>query len=124
MTLYNEKQPKNRRVSADFWVMLARILAMGGWLSFIGALVLSFYAAPETQYGYLTYQGIEVRRFWLFPLTQYLYAVLWFSALTSFVCLAIEKYRGRRASDSKAFNQCLLLVIVLAWVVYIFFNMS
>jgi len=114
----------NKRRSNDFWVNLSRVLAIGGWLVFIIALVISSFAAPENQYGFLTAQGIQVRNFWLMPLTQYLYTALWFNAFTSFICLTIGKYRNRRASDNKAFNQFLLFIILVAWAVYIFFNMS
>ena len=42
---------------------------------FTVALVISFYAAPEKEYGITRYKGIEVRDYWASPLTDYLYAL-------------------------------------------------
>lgn len=115
---------KNRRHSKDFWVVLVRILALSGWLLFIIAIVLSYYAAPEQDYGLLRYRGLEIRQFWLTPLTGYLYIVLWVSALCSYLCLVLDRYRSRRKRDSKHFNLVLLLTITIAWVVYIIVKLN
>jgi hypothetical protein len=91
---------------------------------FLFALVMAYYAAPEHDYGYLRYRNIEIRQFWLTPLTGYLYIVLWFSALSSYFCLILDKYRSRRKSDSKHFNIVLLLVITIAWVTFILVQLT
>ena len=110
---------KNRRKSPDIWIYIARILAVSGWLLFIAAFIVSYYAAPEKEFGLYRYHGIEVRDFWLTQLTGYLYAVLWASGLSSYGCLIIEKYRSRRKSDSKNFNLFLLILICIAWICYL-----
>ena len=111
---------RNRLKEPDKWVYIARVLAIGGWIFFIFALVLSYYAAPDKDYGMLRYHNIEIRRNWLQPLTDYLYMVLWLSALSSLFYLFIQKYRRRRKTDNRHFNLWLLLVITIAWVVYIY----
>jgi hypothetical protein len=111
---------ENRRKEPDKWLYIARAFAIGGWIFFIFALVLSHYAAPEKSYGVLRYHNIEVRKNWLQPLTDYLYIVLWLSAASSFFYLFIQKYRRRRKTDNRHFNLWLLLVITIAWVVYIY----
>jgi hypothetical protein len=113
-----------RRKSPDKWIYLSRILTITSWLFFIVALVISFYAAPEQQYGYLIHRGIETRNTWLMPLTNYLYVILWVSAFTSFACLFIDKYRTRRVGDSKSFNLILLLIVLVAWVLYILMSVQ
>ncbi len=116
--------PENdRRKKVDIWVKIIRILALLGWLIFIVALFVSYYAAPDNDYGVLRYHQITIRKFWLTPLTGYLYILLWCSALLSYLCIIIDKYRSRRASDNKQFNFSLLFIVSIAWVVYIVFQM-
>lgn len=116
--------PENeRRKKADVWVKIIRILALLGWLLFTIALFVSYYAAPENDYGVLRYHQITIRKFWLTPLTGYLYILLWCSALLSYLCIIIDKYRSRRASDNKHFNFSLLFIVSIAWVVYIAIQM-
>jgi hypothetical protein len=115
---------KNRRKSKDIGVVLIRILALSGWILFIFAIVMSYYAAPDQDYGYLRFKGIEIRRFWLTPLTGYLYVVLWISALCSYFCLILDHYRSRRKRDSKHFNLVLLLTVTIAWVMYILVKLN
>ncbi|AWB57766.1 MULTISPECIES: hypothetical protein [unclassified Colwellia] len=115
---------KERRSAADLWTYLLRILAILGWGLFVFALIVSYYAAPESDYGLLRYHDIEIRKFWLTPLTGYLYIVLWLSALSSYFCLILDKYRSRRKSDSKHFNILLLLAITIAWVSFILVQIS
>lgn len=114
----------DRRKSPDKWIYLSRTLALTSWSLFIFALIVSFYAAPDENYGLLRYHGIENRETWLMPLTNYLYIVLWFSAMSSYFCLLLDKYRARRKEDSKHFNLVMLLIIVIAWVTYILMSMS
>tara|TARA_R110000868_G_scaffold276587_5_gene536275 strand:- start:936 stop:1271 length:336 start_codon:yes stop_codon:yes gene_type:complete len=95
------------------------------WLGIICfALIVSYYAAPDSDYGLLRYHNIEIRKFWLTPLTGYLYIVLWLSALCSYFCLILDKYRSRRKSDGKHFNILLLLTITIAWVSFILVQIS
>jgi hypothetical protein len=115
---------KNRRRSTDIGVVLTRVLALSGWALFIFAIVMSYFAAPEQDYGLLRYRDIEIRQFWLTPLTGYLYLVLWVSALCSYFCLVLDHYRSRRKQDSKHFNLVLLLTITVAWVVYILVKLN
>jgi hypothetical protein len=115
---------KNRRRSTDIGVVLTRVLALSGWGLFIFAIVMSYFAAPEQDYGLLRYRDIEIRQFWLTPLTGYLYVVLWVSALCSYFCLVLDHYRSRRKQDSKHFNLVLLLTITVAWVVYILVKLN
>ena len=110
---------KNRRNSKDFVVILIRVLALSGWALFIFAIVMSYFAAPEQDYGFLRYKHIEIRKFWLAPLTGYLYIVLWVSALCSYLCLVLDRYRNRRKQDSHHFNLVLLFAVTIAWVLYI-----
>lgn len=113
---------KDRRKASDFWKLFARLLAIGGWVCFVLALFISYYAAPEQNYGYLRYKHIETREWWLTPLTGYLYMILWFSALSSYLSITIDKFRKRRATDNKHYNVILLLVISIAWSAYIIFH--
>ncbi|MEH6385058.1 MAG: hypothetical protein V7780_10660 [Colwellia sp.] len=115
---------KNRRRSTDIGVVLTRVLALSGWALFIFAIVMSYFAAPDQDYGLLRYRDIEIRQFWLTPLTGYLYVVLWVSALCSYFCLVLDHYRSRRKQDSKHFNLVLLLTITVAWVVYILVKLN
>lgn len=116
--------PENdRRKKVDIWVKIIRILALLGWLIFIVALFVSYYAAPDNDYGVLRYHQITIRKFWLTPLTGYLYILLWCSGLLSYLCIIIDKYRSRRESDNKHFNFSLLFIVSIAWVVYIVFQM-
>lgn len=119
-----ERKRQERRQSNDVWIYLARFLAIGGWTLFIIAFAVAYYAAPETDYGLDRYYGFEVRKFWLTPLTGYLYIILWVSALSSYLCLMIDKYRSRRKSDSKHFNLILLMVVSIAWITYILIKVS
>lgn len=112
-------QGPDRRNKPDKWVSVVHILAIVSWTLFIFALIMSFYAAPEEEYGITKYHDISVRKFWLTPLTGYLYVVLWGSALLSYVSVIINHYRSRRASDSKHINLTMLFLICLAWVIYI-----
>jgi hypothetical protein len=115
---------KNRRRATDIGVVLTRVLALSGWGLFIFAIVMSYFSAPEQDYGLLRYRDIEIRQFWLTPLTGYLYVVLWVSALCSYFCLVLDHYRSRRKQDSKHFNLVLLLTITVAWVVYILVKLN
>lgn len=115
---------KERRNAADIWTYVVRTLAIIGWGLFVFALIVSYYAAPEGDYGILRYHNIEIRKFWLTPLTGYLYIVLWLSALSSYFCLILDKYRSRRKSDGTHFNIILLLVITIAWVSFILVQIS
>jgi len=114
-----DQQQQERRKSTDIWLKIVRILALLGWVIFIIALCVSYYAAPDNDYGVLRYHDIHIRKFWLTPLTGYLYLLLWFSALLSYICLIIHKYRSRRKTDNKQFNFQLLFIVSVAWVVYI-----
>jgi len=113
-----------RRNAADLWTYILRVLAIVGWGLFVFALIVSYYAAPDSDYGILRYHNIEIRKFWLTPLTGYLYIILWLSALSSYFCLILDKYRSRRKSDGKHFNSLLLLVITIAWVSFILVQIS
>ncbi len=115
---------KERRNAADIWTYIVRTLAIIGWGLFAFALIMSYFAAPEVDYGYLRFRDIEIRKFWLTPLTGYLYIVLWLSALSSYFCLILDNYRSRRKSDGTHFNILLLLVITIAWVSFILVQIS
>ena len=104
-----------RRKSADFWFYLARVLNLCSWLAFLAAVIISYFVAPETNYGVLRYHNIEIRQFWLTPLTGYLYLVIWSSAAGSYSALLIDKYRSRRIQDNPHYNLYVLLVINLIW---------
>lgn len=113
------EQKINRRKAPDKWIYVSRILTIISWFFFIVALVVSYYAAPDERYGLLIYKNIPTRDHWLMPLTNYLYLVLWFSALSSYFCLFLTKYRARRKDDSKQFNLLILLLVIIAWIIYI-----
>jgi len=115
---------EKRRKSGDFWFILVRVLTVSSWLLFIFALGMSYYAAPETDYGVLRYKNIEIRKFWLIPLTGYLYMILWVSAFMSYISIMIDNYRSRRKGDSSHFNAFLLLLISMAWIIYILLNIK
>jgi len=106
---------KDRRKSIDFWFYLARVLTVCSWVAFFAAIIISYFVAPETNYGVLRYHGIEVRQFWLTPLTGYLYLVIWFSAAGIYSAMLIDKYRGRRRSDNTHYNAYFLLGFNLLW---------
>jgi hypothetical protein len=106
---------KERRTSVDFWFYLARVLTICSWLAFLAAINISYFVAPETNYGVLRYHEIEIRQFWLTPITGYLYLIIWFSAAGSYASMLIDKYRSRRRNDNTHINLYILLVINLIW---------
>ena len=110
---------KERRKSADFWYLLARVLTACSWLGFLFSVMISYFVAPETDYGVLRYHDIEVRQFWLTPLTGYLYLVIWFSAAGIYASTLIDKYRSRRRSDNTNYSAYFLLIINLLWLLTI-----
>ncbi len=110
---------KERRKSKDFWYKTLERLSLFCWSLFIIALLISFYAAPESDYGILRYHNISIRDFWKTPLTGYLYVVLWVSAFFSYLSLMINHYRSRRNTDNRQYNLILLLLICICWVIYI-----
>ncbi|MFD2166764.1 hypothetical protein ACFSJY_10905 [Thalassotalea euphylliae] len=112
-------QGPDRRKNKDIWVVIFQRLSLIGWSMFTVALVVSFYAAPEKEYGITRYFGIEVRDYWESPLTDYLYGLLWVTALFSLAALIISHFRTRRATDNKYYNLTLLFIVCLAWVIYI-----
>jgi len=113
----------DRRQKNDFWLLASRTLAVGGWLLFIVALIVSYYAAPEIEYGFVRFHGVEVRKVWQPQLTTYLYAILWFNAIASIVAIIINHFRTRRATDvNNNYNLVLLLFISIAWSTYIYFD--
>jgi len=122
--VYMSNRRENRRKSPDKWVLVVRSLSIVSWLLFIFALVMSYYAAPEKDYGLVRYHNLEIRKFWLVPLTGYLYAALWLSALISYFSLIVHKFRSRRQTDSKNFNLLLLMIVSVAWAVYILINLN
>ena len=119
-----DKQPsverrQERRQSTDFWSYAKNTFIIASWLLFIIALTMSYYAAPDKDYGVLRYHDIEIRQFWLTPLTGYLYILLWISALGSYLAMMIEKYRSRRRSDNPQYNLIFLLLVNLVWLIFI-----
>lgn len=112
-------QQSERRKNVDKWVYISRGLAISGWILFLIALIISYYAAPKVDYGVVRYYGLEIRKFWLTPLTGYLYVALWISAFNSYLCLIIARYRSRRAEDNSQFNYVLLFIICVVWVIYL-----
>ncbi|PKI16272.1 hypothetical protein [Colwellia sp. 12G3] len=109
----------DRRKTTDVWSYIQTVLAVTSWLLFLIALIMSYYAAPDKDYGVLRYYDVEIRQFWLTPLTGYLYILLWLSAVGSYLALMTDKYRSRRRSDNPHFNLMFLLAINLFWLVYI-----
>lgn len=111
-----KKSPrKERRKSLDFWFYLARTLTICSWVAFFVAIYISYFVAPETDYGVLRYYKIEVRKFWLTPLTGYMYLVIWFSAAGIYAATLIDKYRSRRHCDNTHYNAYFLLAFNLIW---------
>ncbi|QOL24843.1 hypothetical protein LP316_11040 [Thalassotalea sp. LPB0316] len=117
-------QGEERRKHTDFWVKTARSLTIIAWLLFIVALIVSHFAAPETDFGIVRYHDLEVRKFWIKPLTNYLYVILWCAALISYVSMIVNRFRARRATDNRSFYVKLLLVIIVAWVIYLLLNVN
>ena len=115
----NSEPRIDRRQSPDLWRYTQIALALISWLLFLIALILSYYAAPDHDYGVLRYYGVEIRQFWLTPLTGYLYILLWLSALGSYLALLTDKYRRRRRSDNTNYSLIFLLTVNLTWLVYI-----
>ena len=115
MNSEHKNQIIERRKSTDFWFYLTRTLTICSWLAFLAAINISYFVAPETDYGVLRYHDIEVRQFWLTPLTGYLYLVIWFSAAGSYASMLIDKYRSRRRNDTTHYNLYFLLTINLIW---------
>ncbi len=120
----NTERRQERRDSMDFWIYAKSAITLGSWAVFLVALVMSYYAVPEKDYGVLRYYDIEIRQFWLTPLTGYLYILLWLSALGSYVALLINKYRSRRQTDYTNFNLYFLLGINMVWLVYILIHVT
>lgn len=117
-------QDKERRTQTDIWSFVLKGSAIISWLLFTFALIMSYYAAPDNEYGVLRYHGIEVRKFWLTPLTGYLYVLLWLSALISYVSIILNRFRSRRKNDHQYFNSILLFIITVAWIVYILMQIA
>ncbi len=120
----NTERRQERRDSLDFWIYTKAAITLTSWAVFLVALVISYYAVPEKDYGVLRYYDIEIRQFWLTPLTGYLYILLWLSALGSYVALLINKYRSRRQTDYTNFNLYFLLGINMVWLVYILIHVT
>ncbi|RHW77144.1 hypothetical protein [Colwellia sp. RSH04] len=121
----NKTQKKvwvERRQAVDGWYYIKSILAVISWLVFLFALVMSYYAAPETNYGVVRYYDLEIRQFWLTPLTGYLYILLWLSALGSYLSMIVGKYRSRRKIDHAEYNLIFLLSINLIWLSYLLYQ--
>lgn len=110
---------KEKRQTPDKWFYAKGLFALSAWLLFLFALVMSYYAAPESNYGIIKYYNIDVRQFWLTPLTGYLYILLWLSAFTCYVSLLIGKYRNRRKADNPEYHLIFLLTINFIWLFYI-----
>lgn len=124
MRVEHDEKPKverrqERRQSTDFWSYSKTTLIVTSWLVFIVALIMSYYAAPDKDYGVLRYYDIEIRQFWLTPLTGYLYILLWLSALGSYLAMMIDKYRSRRSSDNPQYHLIFLVGINLSWLIFI-----
>lgn len=124
MTLNSDDENKverrvDRRKTTDFWRYIQSTLALTSWLLFLIALGMSYYAAPDKDYGVLRYYDIEIRQFWLTPLTGYLYILLWLSAMGSYLALMTDKYRSRRRNDNPHYHLMFLLAVNLTWLVYI-----
>ncbi len=115
MKLARQSPKEERRKSVDFWIYLARTLTIVSWLAFLVALNISYFVAPETDFGVLRYHQIEVRKFWLTPLTGYLYIIIWSSAAGSYTAILIDKYRSRRGYDNPYYNLYFLLIVNLIW---------
>jgi len=115
MATEHSSTTKERRKSIDFWFYLARTLTICSWFAFLAAINISYFVAPETDFGILRYHDIEVRQFWLTPLTGYLYLVIWFSAAGSYASMLIHKYRSRRRNDNTHYNAYFLLGFNLIW---------
>ncbi len=113
---------KDRRKSLDFWYYLARTPTISSWVACCAAVYISYYVAPETNYGVLRYYNIEVRQIWLTPLTGYLYLVIWFSAAGIYAATLIDKYRSRRRSDNTHYNAYFLLAFNLIWLSLILYH--
>ncbi|MBU2870561.1 hypothetical protein [Colwellia sp. E2M01] len=118
------KSSTERRKATDIWVYAKIGLTIISWVMFLMALVMAYYAAPDTEYGVLRYYDIEVRQFWLTPLTGYLYILLWLSALGSYCALLVDKYRSRRQSDNAHFNLLFLITVNMIWLVFILINIK
>ena len=118
------KRNDDRRKTPDIWIYILRGAAVVGWILFTLALVLSFYAAPETDYGLARYHHLALRQYWQRPLTGYLFLLLIFSALSSYLCLILANFRSRRRYDSHYFNMTLLFIISVVWVVYIILHIA
>lgn len=112
-------QGNERRKGQGFWVVAFQWFSLIGWLLFTAALVISFYAAPEEEYGITRYKGIYIRDYWVSPLTDYLYWLLWATAAFSILTIVLSRVKSRRKTDNKYYNMVLLLIICLAWIFYI-----
>lgn len=112
-------ESNKRHLRHDRWFYCQLMLAILSWLVFLVALIISYYAAPEKDYGVLRYYDVTIRQFWLTPLTGYLYILLWLSAFLSYLTLIIKKYRSRRQHDNKYFSLKFLLAINILWLAYI-----
>jgi hypothetical protein len=120
----NKRPFIERRKGHDFWFFALKLMALMGWAVFIIALVISHYAVPEQNYGLVRYHNIPIRDFWAYPLTSYLYYILWANAGFSFITIWVNHYRSRRVSDISGYNSTLLLLITLAWLAYLSFNIQ
>jgi len=118
----SEWDKKERRIKPDNLKIIVRWLMVLAWASFVFAIVLSHYAAPEQSYAFLRYKVIDTRDYWLTPLTDYLLYIIYFGAILSIISLAIDRFRTRRSTDNKHFNLVMLLVLSVTWASYIIFH--
>ena len=115
----NGERRQERRHATDFWSYSKNALIIISWITFLIALTVSYYAAPDKDYGVLRYYDIEIRQFWLTPLTGYLYILLWVSALGSYLAMMVDKYRSRRRSDNPQYHLIFLILVNLSWLLFI-----
>lgn len=115
-----DKQPiKNRRKRQTRWILGLQLMSLLGWVLFTFALVMSFFAAPETDYGLVRYHELESKDYWSSPLSDYLFLMLVLIGIFSLFCIYISQQRTRRATDDKYYNFFLLFIISIAWIVYL-----
>lgn len=115
----NNLKSRLKRKTMVFWFYVGRGLSVFCWLLLLVAIVISFYAAPEKNYGLLRHHQIDVRNLWQFPLTQYLMMTLMISSVLCIAALYIRKFQSRLATHNPQYNLFILLIINGIWLVFI-----
>ncbi|MER2493989.1 hypothetical protein [Catenovulum sediminis] len=123
-----QKTTKNneieRRKGSDALIKVIRLTNLLAWLSFILAMIWFRLARPEKVPGYAKYKKIEdtYRDVWLQDWTDLLFIQLVICSVITVFAMVLNLRRLKRKSDHFHYNLILLLLVCIAAVLYLLFN--